>query len=88
MKPASSDSFGRRLTLADFPPAEVESVLGSSGQTLAAVQQLESEYLAAEKRGDDTARKRLNAKLQPIYQKLASLPGWKPSAAAEDSREQ
>ena len=81
MQPRTNESLGRRMTLADFAAPDVESVLRSSGETLATVQQMELDYLAAEKRGDDLARKKLNTRLQPIYQKLASLY---PSRVSED----
>lgn len=69
----STETHGRRLTLADFPPAEVEQFLRSRGQTLESVQELERQYVIAEHAGDEGAKKKLNAKLQPIYQGLVGL---------------
>ena len=73
MDTRSTETHGRRLTLADFPPAEAAPILKSRGETIESVQQLEREYLAAERDGNETAKKKLNAKLQPIYQALVSL---------------
>lgn len=63
----------RRLTLADFEGIDLSAILKSRGETLESIQQLEREYEAAERDTDENAKKRLNKRLQPIYQRLASL---------------